>query len=178
MFHGSLYKPHFWGLSQRRPLLLIITLPGSWKAHSRGAFPVWSRVLSILDPMGRGPRRGVLTFLKSYEFNCHPALPTGKRTGILWQTLWLKAAWLFGGRGSLEGFPVYQVHHPNLPQLPQRTAGCIQGSQQQLCLPNQDAVQKDDPNVGCVFQRDLVGLSYSNGPLCASKRWGINLTRG
>lgn len=37
--------------------------------------------------MGRGLRRGVLTFLKSNEFNCHPALPTGKQTGILWQIL-------------------------------------------------------------------------------------------
>lgn len=64
------------------------------------------------------------------------------------------------------------------PSVPQRTAYCIQGSQQQLCLPNQDTVQKDDPNVGYVFQRDLVGLSYSNGLLCASQRQDIDFTHG
>lgn len=69
-------------------------------------------------------------------------------------SIWLPAAWLFGGRGSLEGFSASQVNHASLPSLPQRTAGCIQASQRQLCLPNQNVVRKDDPNVGYVFQRD------------------------
>lgn len=93
-------------------------------------------------------------------------------------SIWLPAVWLSGERGSLEGFSASQVNLTNLPSLPQRTAYCIQGSQQQLCLPNQDTVQKEDPNAGYVFQQDLVGLSYSNGLLCASQRQDIDFMHG
>lgn len=73
---------------------------------------------------------------------------------------------LFGGRDKLEGLTASQINYANLSLLPQRIAGCIEGSERQLRLPKQDTVQKDDPTVGRMLQQGLVGLSNLNGPLC------------
>lgn len=182
-FREILQNLHFWGLSQRKTLCLNHHPARKQKCSvfiPEGTFQWEGEPFCAFVQGNQAPERGtyILKVLQDVQLPLSFAHWQADMDIVANTSIWLPAAWLFGGRGELEGFSVSQVNHANLPSLPQRTAGCFQRFQQQLCLPNQDVVQKDDPNVVCMFQHDSVGLSYSNGPLCASRRQGINLTHG